>query len=314
MAAGTHEGIGARGVLRAGPWALGLGAFITVLGCASTGGEEQDADEGAVGSAQQGVSCTVLRRTAIAPTAATDATIGLDPADPTRAVANYGGLIVLNVGAQGSATRMALVQFDLSPIPANVPIQSATLDLTVAAATGNGTAEVHRVTAPWTESTVTWSTFAGAYDTAVLGSFLPKSLPTNGHALIGVTALVQSWNTGTLPNHGVAVLETGGARAQLGASEFGNAGLRPTLTVCYAAPTCNDGLQNQGEGGVDCGGPCTPCFTPPASELVGAGTKASSPNYSAVFTLGQPSLNQDTTTSPSYRAQGGVTGATGTLP
>lgn len=31
---------------------------------------------------------------------------------------------------------------------------------------------------------------------------------------------------------------------------------------CIACPTCNDGIQNQGETGVDCGGPCAPC--PPA--------------------------------------------------
>lgn len=30
---------------------------------------------------------------------------------------------------------------------------------------------------------------------------------------------------------------------------------------CTACPTCNDGIQNQGEQGVDCGGPCTPCPT-----------------------------------------------------
>jgi hypothetical protein len=28
---------------------------------------------------------------------------------------------------------------------------------------------------------------------------------------------------------------------------------------CQACPTCNDGIQNQGETGVDCGGPCQPC-------------------------------------------------------
>ncbi|MEO5906280.1 MAG: GEVED domain-containing protein [Saprospiraceae bacterium] len=28
---------------------------------------------------------------------------------------------------------------------------------------------------------------------------------------------------------------------------------------CPACPTCNDGIQNQGETGIDCGGPCAPC-------------------------------------------------------
>ncbi len=29
--------------------------------------------------------------------------------------------------------------------------------------------------------------------------------------------------------------------------------------VCTACATCTDGIQNQGETGVDCGGPCTAC-------------------------------------------------------
>lgn len=33
-------------------------------------------------------------------------------------------------------------------------------------------------------------------------------------------------------------------------------------TICGPCPTCNDGIQNQGEGGIDCGGPC-PIACPP---------------------------------------------------
>ena len=32
-----------------------------------------------------------------------------------------------------------------------------------------------------------------------------------------------------------------------------------TLNACGPAPTCSDGIQNQGETGVDCGGPCPAC-------------------------------------------------------
>ncbi len=32
---------------------------------------------------------------------------------------------------------------------------------------------------------------------------------------------------------------------------------------CAACPTCNDGIQNQGETGIDCGGPCVACPPPP---------------------------------------------------
>lgn len=32
---------------------------------------------------------------------------------------------------------------------------------------------------------------------------------------------------------------------------------------CSACPTCHDGIQNQGETGIDCGGPCSACPPPP---------------------------------------------------
>jgi hypothetical protein len=40
----------------------------------------------------------------------------------------------------------------------------------------------------------------------------------------------------------------------------------PCDEVC---PNCADGIQNQGETGVDCGGPCSPCY-PELKALVGA--------------------------------------------
>ncbi|MBN1386735.1 hypothetical protein JW968_07260 [Candidatus Woesearchaeota archaeon] len=38
--------------------------------------------------------------------------------------------------------------------------------------------------------------------------------------------------------------------------------LQPNLTrECIYEPTCHDGIQNHGETGIDCGGPCSPCPT-----------------------------------------------------
>lgn len=41
----------------------------------------------------------------------------------------------------------------------------------------------------------------------------------------------------------------------------------PAFLLLYKAPSCNDGKQNQGEGGIDCGGPCVKlcpsAFLPP---------------------------------------------------
>ncbi len=52
----------------------------------------------------------------------------------------------------------------------------------------------------------------------------------------------------------------------------------------------------------------------PASGFVNAGDTVKSPHYKMVFTLGQSTQNQSKTTSKSYRMQGGLVGAEGSLP
>jgi hypothetical protein len=48
----------------------------------------------------------------------------------------------------------------------------------------------------------------------------------------------------------------------------------------------------------------------PGSETVSAGQVCSSPSYKMVMTMGQPTQNQGTTTSPGYKMRGGLVGAT----
>lgn len=67
-----------------------------------------------------------------------------------------------------------------------------------------------------------------------------------------------------------------------------------------------------GEGGAGGRPPVPP--GPPGNETVSAGDVMRSPSYKMVFTLGQPTQNQSKTTSPSYRMQGGLIGANGSLP
>jgi hypothetical protein len=50
------------------------------------------------------------------------------------------------------------------------------------------------------------------------------------------------------------------------------------------------------------------------SQLVTSGTQSASANYSAVFTIGQPSKLQSTHDSANYRLQGGLVGANGSPP
>jgi hypothetical protein len=50
------------------------------------------------------------------------------------------------------------------------------------------------------------------------------------------------------------------------------------------------------------------------SQTVNGGTKASSANFSMVFTLGQPTTNQGVYNSANFRLQGGLIGANGNPP
>ncbi|MDI1450685.1 hypothetical protein [Polyangium sp. 6x1] len=50
---------------------------------------------------------------------------------------------------------------------------------------------------------------------------------------------------------------------------------------------------------------------PGAVEVVNAGTVSKSPGYQMVFTLGQPSLAQETMKGQSHRLQGGLAGSNG---
>jgi hypothetical protein len=52
----------------------------------------------------------------------------------------------------------------------------------------------------------------------------------------------------------------------------------------------------------------------PASQLVSSGTQMSSPSYTMVYTLGQPTALQSTHSSPSYSVRGGLIGANGSPP
>lgn len=80
--------------------------------------------------------------------------------------------------------------------------------------------------------------------------------------------------------------------------------------------TGGTGTTTSGSGGTGGtgGGPVAGGHGPPASQLVNGGDVVKSPGYKMVFTLGQPTQNQTKTTSPGYRMQGGLIGATGTLP
>ncbi|MFT3767574.1 MAG: DNRLRE domain-containing protein [Minicystis sp.] len=134
------------------------------------------------------------------------------------------------------ANRLALMGFDLSPIPPGQIINSATVTLTEFSNTGPSTIDVHLATAPWSEGTATWASFASSYAPGILASFSNGGSGYLGQVSFDLTSTVQGWYSGA-PNHGIAMLAA--TNSTWYASDTANVAQRPALTVCYAANPCN---------------------------------------------------------------------------
>jgi len=115
-------------------------------------------------------------------------------------------------------------------IPEGAYIDSATFSIYVA---GWGqTVQLHRITAPWIETEVTWSNFASSYASAVEGSFVAPC-GSSGWCSVDITSLVQGWVDGSYPNYGL-LLEQGQASAiTCPSSECSDVELRPKLEISY---------------------------------------------------------------------------------
>lgn len=230
--------------------ALGL---LALAGCGDAGESGEGVGEGA-----SALTCLTLSRGQ--PGASVmDAAVLADPLDPTRAVANYGGMSALPAGELGPTTYQALLRFDLGALPAGATVVSATLKLRSAASLGAPTVNVHRVSAPWSELSVNGVSFGASFDPVAVASF--PSVGPGASVTTDLLPLVTAWISGAQVNHGV-LLVAGPGRAVFRSSEALTAAERPELAVCYVVGSCNDGLQNGSETGVDCGGgACAPCGT-----------------------------------------------------
>lgn len=132
-------------------------------------------------------------------------------------------LAVLLVGIVFSAQPA----FALS-LPSGTTIDSATLSIHVNQASGE-TVNVHRITADWSETGVTWANFGGSYDPTVVGSFVADS---PGWKSVDITSLVQEWADGT-PNFGVLLEQGLTPYTTYRSSEFSEVSLRPKFEICY---------------------------------------------------------------------------------
>jgi len=141
------------------------------------------------------------------------------------------------VGPTGRNQR-SFVQFDISSIPASSTVSSANLTLCATAVPGSTrTYDVHRVTAGWGETTVTWSAQPAVAASATGSTTTPASV---GCMTWDVAADVQDWVNGTATNYGWRVKDqtedANGLASEFRTHESALVAERPTLEVTYTPP------------------------------------------------------------------------------
>jgi len=224
-------------------WAVRWLAILT-LATASLGAGVVTGPSAVAAAAPQlaGQTCTVLQP---GPVAAFDAYIKQDSPD-----SRLGGDNELRVKTESGKLNRSLLRFDLSVIPADAIVTSATLSLWVKEVKdGNVTISARRVTASWNEAQVTWKARDKAANllwTAQGGDYSATALDTepfvkdvkNYWAAWDVTAAAANWVSNPAANYGV-ILESPVTspknETKFKSSDDGTASQRPKLEVCYSA-------------------------------------------------------------------------------
>jgi hypothetical protein len=172
------------------------------------------------------------------PSVLTTATADLNPVadagvQQNTSSGNFGGLPSLPVGYRLDHGRLeGYLRFDLSSLPGDATIDSATLKLFASEGGGTGAIKIRRITSAWGEYTVNW-TNRPSYLKDVEAS---TDVPTSGWAEWDVTGLVQGWWQGTIDNHGLALTgPTGGENwSSFNSRESGSN--KPILSILFTTP------------------------------------------------------------------------------
>ena len=160
----------------------------------------------------------------------------------------------IGVSKNGSPVNRALLEFDLSGLPANAVINSATLNVSVTKdPSGSVNYDLNRMLTAWDESQATWnnrldgvawSGGGGSAGTDFSASASATTSLSSGPCAFSSAALasdVQFWVSHPEMNYGWVLLADGepsGSGEQIGARE--DPDTTPTLTVDYSVPVTPD--------------------------------------------------------------------------
>jgi hypothetical protein len=148
---------------------------------------------------------------------------------------NFGTAATLSVRSDVLGNRRSLVRFDLTACPdfSNARVTSATMHLVATSAAAGRTYDVHRVTASWSETAVTWNN-----QPAVAGSATAGTTTAAGQMSWDVAADVSSFAAGSATNFGWRIGDRSEGAAVAATSTFasredGTPVNRPRLVIEY---------------------------------------------------------------------------------
>jgi hypothetical protein len=122
-------------------------------------------------------------------------------------------------------------------IPEGSVINSAVFHVYISQSNGR-VVTVHRITAEWAETVVTYNSFANSFAAASEGGFTADAI---GWKTVNITSLVQAWAAGTYPNYGIVMAEPveggDGTWTLYRSSDYvTDPTLRPYLVIGYTPP------------------------------------------------------------------------------
>lgn len=182
---------------------------------------------------------------------------------------NFGVSDVLRVNNK-SAEEVSLLRFDLSSLPRNTKVISATLTLRLqgGGSLEDGRIDLHRVTRDWAEGNedgaepstagatyekydgsgnfTAWASPGGDYDATPSDSLTIAALVPGEYAW-NLSELVRAWVSGTQANYGMLLRASDGevGKIEFNSSDHSGIGMRPKLTITFACECgrdCGDGV------------------------------------------------------------------------
>jgi hypothetical protein len=204
---------------------LGFAFAPALAGCGDAAllGDENDDPTAEHSAALGDLECVVVQRDTFGSVEDTFVEAGTE-------LYSYGAYPYVITDPQSDDEKTALVQFDLSFIPAEAEVLSATLTLTHSWKATGGVVNVHVMGEAWEEQTFCWNEFGGVDPTAV--AWITTVAESVAPVSTDLTGVVAEWVYGSWPNHGVALVGVND-ETYFRASEHSVVSLRPMLEVCY---------------------------------------------------------------------------------